>query len=854
MTALHDDPVRVRAVELAGADDDRADLIHAAELIITSGLGSWRMLQRKMRLAQGHAQRVLNALQDAGIVGPDVGDPRDVLVLPADLEATLARLAVGGPGSASDDQAGTASDGLALGLKKTTSARLAVPATDDLAVPAQVPVERPVAVPATTTSAGASMAKRTASEVAGTDDQDDDQSAPRQRQLLVAVKRSGSYVVNTIRKDNLATRTVKRTARTAYTAGQGGRSWVTRGYAASNHGMIRQRLRMATTAGDEDKIEKLDEILDKRRNNRISRLQRLPSALAGVGITVGVLAVVLAVVLVVVGGLAGIAWGWAGWHFWWWLVGLAVVVFAWLVVGLCALALTLAVPVTVTAMHREGKRVADPPRWMLSLNERRGIDALITPARIAIALRDCGLSELRKYIKESDDGGGDLIGTITPAGRGVEVEIRPPTFISTDQLLARRRRLAEALDRHQHELYMSIVAARTLKFWIADPGALDEPLSASPLVTAGAKAIKASMEKGACPWGENLRGDLVSVKLWQRHLTIAGLSNHGKTFAARALLLWLAYDVNVEFRIADLKGVGDWDMFGPIDGTPGLATVYISGPAEQHAIEATLMLEDAVEEMKRRLASGRKDWPPLLCVVDEAQRAFMNMLLDEHRNPYGGAKNTSRYFNACREIENQGRVVNVLLHQYLQDPTDQNFPEMVREGAHIRISLVVGTPSKSRMALGEAAVEGGAAPHLLRRDIDKGVVVMHGGVDIPRGESSITVRTYFIDDPDAWVLARGAIEKRRKAGRTPLVIDATPIVIDSLRDIYEAMRGENRVKTTVVLSRMREENPDVYEHWSNKDFAASVREYVHLGLDIRTYGGDSVLRIEEVEQALRERE
>ena len=48
----------------------------------------------------------------------------------------------------------------------------------------------------------------------------------------------------------------------------------------------------------------------------------------------------------------------------------------------------------------------------------------------------------------------------------------------------RRRKLAENLGRHEHEVFITIPqAARTVRLWIADSGALDEPIGPSPLVT-----------------------------------------------------------------------------------------------------------------------------------------------------------------------------------------------------------------------------------------------------------------------------------------------------------------------------------------------------------------------------------
>ncbi len=143
----------------------------------------------------------------------------------------------------------------------------------------------------------------------------------------------------------------------------------------------------------------------------------------------------------------------------------------------------------------------------------------------------------------------------------------------------------------------------------------------------------------------------------------------------------------------------------------GLATVLIQGPTDDHVIEATEMIEDGVSEMERRLqAPPGTTFPPLILLVDEAQVAFMCPLVDADKRPYGGSKATSRYFMAARKIHNQGRAVNVLLWQGTQDPTDQNLPKLVREGAHTRAALALGTESQARMALGDKAVDGGAAP------------------------------------------------------------------------------------------------------------------------------------------------
>nr|MDQ3579817.1 FtsK/SpoIIIE domain-containing protein [Actinomycetota bacterium] len=397
-----------------------------------------------------------------------------------------------------------------------------------------------------------------------------------------------------------------------------------------------------------------------------------------------------------------------------------------------------------------------------------------------------------------------------------------------------------------------------VRLWIADSGALDEPIGPSPLVID--PDLTADLYSGRAPWGQDLRGDLAAIALLQRHLLITGLSNQGKTAALRALVLWLSLDKSTEFHIADLKGAGDWRMFD------GLAATLIQGPTDEHVIAATEMLEWGVSEMERRIAaleaSGATDgvtrdmarsdqgFHPVFLVVDEAQVAFMCPAVGDDKRPYGGSKNTSRYFMAARKIHNQGRVVNVLLWQGTQDPTDQNLPKLVREGAHIRASLVVGSEEQARMALGDKAINGGAAPHKLRQGADKGTLVVAGdGAPLPAGQAAITIRTHFIDGH-----AATDITDRARALRTPRntrhsVDHDTPV--DHLADIADAIGEEPRTRTPLVLARLIEANPATYESWTFTDLHAALAKH---GVHAYKSAGQKVIRADHVRTALTQRD
>ena len=353
--------------------------------------------------------------------------------------------------------------------------------------------------------------------------------------------------------------------------------------------------------------------------------------------------------------------------------------------------------------------------------------------------------------------------------------------------------------------------------------------------------------------GKTQRGQLIYGHFFERNWIVGGRPGQGKTALVRILVLGAALDPTAELWVFVIAQNTDFKPFAP------RLTRYQVGMGPDVAAAAVQALADLFAEMERRgkllatlpgspPATSRRlaDKPalglhPLICVISECHELFGHPTHGEHAE------------KLAISVIKQGRKFGITLILDTQSPTATSIPKEVTRNTSCGVAFSVADHIANDGLLGSGKYRAGIRATDLRMHTDRGTSVMVGVSDA----TFELVRGFYVPYSDGVDMvtpvvtrAMATIAELRRTGPTPSDTDRDDQAaeqIDHLANIHDALRGERRVRTQVVLTRLAEHNPAIYEGWTFSDLSAALADYDSEPVKS---GGVKVVRATDITHAL----
>ena len=609
--------------------------------------------------------------------------------------------------------------------------------------------------------------------------------------------------------------------------------WIAKGWTWLTHAHLRADARAAWLAGDSEARRAAQELIRADARARWAKI-----GVAAHRVTVGVLlAAFLGGMLALINTRVARA------DMWPWLATL------YTVLGVTGAVLTWileAVPIGwLVAAVWEG-RDRNPGAGWLVRPSRDDADSWIDERMISQSLAHLGIPPLDRFFK----AGGELVYTV-PArvdGDGTYAQIRLPMGVTADMVAAKRTTLAANLGRATLETWPTQgEEAGILELWIADKGKLGGGAGPWPLLHEGTVDVFQGV-----PIGKTQRGQLIYGHFFERNWIVGGRPGQGKTALVRILLLGAALDPTAELWVFVIAQNTDFKPFAP------RLTRYQVGMGPDVAAAAVQALRDLFAEMERRgkllatlpgspPATSRRlaDKPalrlhPLICVISECHELF------------GHATHGEQAEKLAISVIKQGRKFGITLILDTQSPTATSIPKEVTRNTSCGVAFSVADHIANDGLLGSGKYRAGIRATDLRMHTDRGTSVMVGVSDA----TFELVRGFYVPYADGVDMvtpvvtrAMTTIDQLRCTGPTTETDNQQQAAeaIDHLADIQEVLRRERRVRTQVVLTRLAELNPAVYEGWTFQNLSAALADY---NIEPIKSGGVKVIRATDVTHAL----
>lgn len=395
----------------------------------------------------------------------------------------------------------------------------------------------------------------------------------------------------------------------------------------------------------------------------------------------------------------------------------------------------------------------------------------------------------------------------------------------------RREEIASGLNVNAVTVFLDPdqMSERRVRLWVSDIDVFAQKPVVSPLVK-----MEAFDFWQPIPFGLDARDRLVTMPLVFSSLLVGAIPRMGKTFSARIPAAAAALDPHVRLLVFNGKGDAAWRPFEQV------AHVYGSGIRDDVVELLVASLRELVGDMNSRfermsqlptdacpdakltpaLARNRRLKMPLTVVaMDEIQRYL------EHE--VHGAD----ILALLTDLVKVGPAAGIMLVLATQKPDAKVIPDSLRGQIGTRFAMRVMTYQASETILGAGTYSAGMdASRFLSRH--KGVGILLGADDGDLAErGGQTVRTHLLNGPALdTICARGRALREGAGTLSGMAIGDMPVtearpsrVLDDLAAVFAP--GEDKAWSEVLVARLAERNPGVYDGWSANQLATALKPY-----------------------------
>lgn len=415
-------------------------------------------------------------------------------------------------------------------------------------------------------------------------------------------------------------------------------------------------------------------------------------------------------------------------------------------------------------------------------------------------------------------------------GAGWTAVVDLPYGYTAAQAIDRRTQIAAGLRVDEFQVFIKQVRkngghAGRIEMWIADVDPHTRRAAPTPLV----RAEKFDLWKKV-PFGRDEKGRDVSFQLIWTSILIGALPRMGKTNVLRILTAAAALDCWARIICFDGKGGAD---LAPLEM---VAHAFGVGSDRDVAKALRDTLAKCVDDMRRRYGVIRtlprevcpqakltpglsrdrnRDMPLTLIVVDEFQL-------------YLGSEYGEQIYELLKTLVQVGPASGYIVILSTQRPSSTIMKTDLRDSMGLRYGMRSATRESSEMILGSGSYKAGLDTTRFEAE-HRGVGILLGTDESEMTDKGpLTVHSYLMDVPEFEAVCKRGRALREGAGTLTGVAagEQDEALSDRvLEHVAAAFRSEEQAHSQVLVARMAEDHPGLYEGWGQNDLAVALGRY-----------------------------